>query len=149
MLITLFMKTSALIYLRFSGFITFTPAGKIQVHLHNSSPPPLFVSQIPSPQTTHPASPNPRQSGRLPWGKVTSNRGATLADSINNMVGEPEPEHGVPGSSIQLKRVARRIMWYPLCEERFSLFPNIHIDWPFHSPMLVFCTCTVPQYTPW
>ncbi|KAF8483197.1 hypothetical protein JB92DRAFT_3032406 [Gautieria morchelliformis] len=91
-----------LISLRFSGFITYDDTGKVRFHFRR--PPPLYLSasQVSSPTRQRPAYEKPRETGRL--------------HRANLVTGESRPASTYLGSIREsiLKRVARRIMWYPV-----------------------------------
>ena len=124
MRISLFISELALIYLRFSGFITFNDDGKIQVHFHRPPPFPLFSTEGP-PRTIHPSSSEPRGIGWFSCAKITRNS-STESEQLGITNATP-CDHCFPSSNTHVERVARRIMWYPLGEtlsSEDSSFPS-------------------------
>jgi hypothetical protein len=107
-------RKPALIYLRFSGFITFDEAGKMRLRIRRSSPQSTFSYPIISPTEISSPSLKPRESEGFPWSKVT--RSNYAASDHDGHIGGLGSESFSPSPNTQLKRVARRIMWYPVCE---------------------------------
>ncbi|KAF8509978.1 hypothetical protein JB92DRAFT_2943073 [Gautieria morchelliformis] len=101
-----------LVYLRFSGFIAFDDAGKMQLRTRRAPRESAFSYPILSPTETSSPSSKSRESQGFPWHKVT--RGKYAASDHHGHIREPVSESFLSSPNTQLKRVARRIMWYPL-----------------------------------
>lgn len=106
----LFTAEIALIYLRFAGFIT-NDHGKMQLRFRRSIPCHFHPSSIESPKTI---SYNAQfgVSGCNPPASFP-HRLSTSSKRIHNNA-ELAYEDTWPTANTQLKRVARRIMWYPV-----------------------------------
>ncbi|KAF8490905.1 hypothetical protein JB92DRAFT_3007583 [Gautieria morchelliformis] len=101
-----------LIYLRFSGFIAFDDAGKMQLRTHRPSGESALSYPILSPTEISSSSSESREPEGFPRHKVT--RSNYAASEHHGHTGEPGSESFLPSANTQLKRVARRIMWYPV-----------------------------------
>ncbi|KAF8493837.1 hypothetical protein JB92DRAFT_2997708 [Gautieria morchelliformis] len=104
-----------LISLRFSGFITYDDAGKVRFHFRR--PPPLYLSapQVSSPTRQRPAYEKPRETGRLHRANLVTGESRPASTYLGSIRESIVYESSlVPATNAQLKRVARRIMWYPV-----------------------------------
>jgi hypothetical protein len=109
-----FIIRFALISLRFSGFITYDDAGKVRFHFRRQPPLHLYASQVSSPTVPHSAHEKPRESGRFHRSKVTRESHAT-SNHFGGGFRESVYESSLSATNTHLKRVARWIMWYPVC----------------------------------
>ncbi|KAF8495831.1 hypothetical protein JB92DRAFT_2992387, partial [Gautieria morchelliformis] len=104
-----------LISLRFSGFITYDDTGKVRFHFRR--PPPLYLSasQVSSPTRQRSAYEKPRETGRLHCANLVTGESRPASTYLGSIRESIVYESSlVPATNMQLKRVARRIMWYPV-----------------------------------